>query len=204
MWGGWSFAWMSLIASRAGEPYMAWNMLQEFLCFVSTNSFHLNGDLRHFGVVGSDGTAVTLEGGLASAAAVMELLLQSWGGKIRVFPAVPEFWPSAYFERLRAEGAFLVTARREGGRTQFVEIFSEAGETCRLRNPFPGKEVILAGSGRGKQTLHGDWLEFKTEVEKKYLLTPAGGNQIRPLRPDLRSALPETSNWFGTKKIGRF
>jgi alpha-L-fucosidase 2 len=203
-WTGWSFPWMSLIASRSGEPYMAWNMLAEYFRFISTNTFHMNGDPRHFGDSGWDYKPVTLEAGFASAAAVMEMLLQSWGGKIRVFPAVPEFWPAAYFEKLRAEGAFLVTARREKGQTQFVEIFSEAGETCRLKNPFPAKEVILAESGAGKRSLQGDWLEFKTEVGKKYLLTPAGATQMRPLRPVLRSAAAETSNWFGTKKIARF
>ena len=144
-WTGWSFPWMSLIASRSGEAYMAWHMLQEYLHFISVNTFHLNGDPRHFGDSRSDSTPMTLEAGFASAAALMEMLLQSWGGKIRVFPAVPEFWPDVYFEKLRAEGAFLVTARRDNGQTQFVEILSEAGETCRLRNPFAGQSATLAG-----------------------------------------------------------
>ena len=92
-WTGWSFPWMSLIASRSGEPYMAWNMLQEYLHFISTNTFHLNGDPRHFGDSGFDYKPVTLEAGFASAAALMEMLLQSWGGRIRVFPAVPSSGP---------------------------------------------------------------------------------------------------------------
>jgi alpha-L-fucosidase 2 len=164
----------------------------------------MNGDPRHFGDSGFDYKPVTLEAGFASAAAVMEMLLQSWGGKIRVFPSVPEFWPAAYFEKLRAEGAFLVTARRERGLTQFVEISSEAGEICRLRNPFAGRDVILAESGAGQRKLQGDWLEFKTEVGKKYLLTPEGAAQVAPSQPSLRAPAPETSNWFGTKKLARF
>ena len=75
----------------AGEAYMAWHMLQEYLHFISVNTFHLNGDPRHFGDSRSDSTPMTLEAGFASAAALMEMLLQSWGGRIRVFPAVPEF-----------------------------------------------------------------------------------------------------------------
>ncbi len=203
-WTGWSFPWMSLIASRSGEPYMAWNMLQEYFRFISVNTFHMNGDPRHFGDSGFDYKPVTLEAGFAGAAAIMEMLLQSWGGKIRVFPSLPEFWPSAYFEKLRAEGAFLVTARREKGQTQFVEITSEAGEVCRLKNPFADKGVILEEAGGQKRKLEGVWLEFKTEVGKKYLLTPAGATPIRPSRPALKAATPETSNWFGTKKLARF
>ena len=75
------------------------NMLQEYLRFISTNTFHLNGDPRHFGDSGFDYKPVTLEAGFASAAALMEMLLQSWGGKIRVFPAVPEFWPACLFRK---------------------------------------------------------------------------------------------------------
>jgi alpha-L-fucosidase 2 len=203
-WTGWSFPWMSLIASRSGEPYMACNMLQEYLRFISTNTFHLNGDPRHFGDSGFDYKPVTLEAGFASAAALMEMLLQSWGGKIRVFPAVPEFWPAAYFEKLRAEGAFLVTARREKGQTQFVEIASEAGGTCSVKNPFPGKGVSLTDNGSGKQMLSGEWLEFKTQAGHKYLLTPEDSTIGHTLRPALRSPSLENSNWFGTKKIARF
>jgi alpha-L-fucosidase 2 len=203
-WTGWSFPWMSLIASRSGEPYMACNMLEEYLRFISCNTFHMNGDPRHFGDSGFDYKPVTLEAGFAFAAALMEMLLQSWDGKIRVFPALPEFWPAAYFEKLRAEGAFLVTARRERGQTQFVEITSEAGEICRLKNPFAGQEVILNETGAGQQKLQGNWLEFKTEVGKKYLLTLASATQMRSSQPAFRPATPEMSNWFGTKKLARF
>jgi alpha-L-fucosidase 2 len=203
-WTGWSFPWMSLIASRAGEPFMAYNMLQEYLRFISTNTFHLNGDPRHFGDSGFDYKPVTLEAGFACAAALMEMLLQSWGGKIRVFPSLPEFWPAAYFEKLRAEGAFLVTARREKCHTQFVEITSEAGGTCRVKNPFAGKEAVLTENGGGKQNLAGEWLEFQTEAGKNYLLSAADSMTTRPQRPALRSASLENSNWFGTKRIARF
>ena len=203
-WTGWSFPWMSLIASRSGEPYMAWNMLQEYFRFISTNTFHLNGDPRHFGDSGFDYKPMTLEAGFASAAALMEMLLQSWGGRIRVFPAIPEFWPDVYFEKLRAEGAFLVTARRERGQTQFVEIGSEAGEFCRLRNPFSGQPATLAESGGGEQQLSGDWFQFQTAEGKKYLLTPVGAARKHPLRPPPRAITSETSNWFGTKTIARF
>jgi len=203
-WTGWSFPWMSLIASRSGEPYMAWNMLQEYFHFISTNTFHLNGDPRHFGASGFDYKPMTLEAGFAFSAALMEMLLQSWGGKIRVFPAVPEFWADVYFEKLRAEGAFLVTARRERGRTQFVEILSEAGEVCRLRSPFQGEQATLAENGVGEQRLSGDWFQFQTAVGKKYLLTPFGATEKHALRPPSRTTAAETRNWFGRKKLARF
>jgi hypothetical protein len=74
-----------------------------------------------------------IETPLSAASATMDLLLQSWGGKIRVFPAVPASWSDAVFQQLRAMDGFLVSARREGGRTAWVALRSEAGEPCVLK-----------------------------------------------------------------------
>ena len=60
------------------------------------------------------------------------MLLQDWGGALRVFPAVPAAWPDAAFEHLRADGAFLVSAVRHNGKTAWVRIESLAGAPCRL------------------------------------------------------------------------
>ncbi len=60
---------------------------------------------------------MTLEGNFAAAEGLHQMLLQSQGGVIRLFPAVPETWEDISFDTLRAEGAFLVTAERfEGAR----------------------------------------------------------------------------------------
>lgn len=72
------------------------------------------------------------------------MLLQSWGNKIRVFPAVPSLWNNLNFHNWRTEGAFLISARRTNGKTEFIRIFSEAGEPCiivtDIQNPtFEGK-----------------------------------------------------------------
>ncbi|GHT44627.1 hypothetical protein AGMMS49965_20630 [Bacteroidia bacterium] len=70
---------------------------------------------------------------MAGIASLHDLYLQSWGGTIRVFPALPSDWKEASFINLRAEGAFLVSAKRENGRTTFVQIISEAGGHCRVQ-----------------------------------------------------------------------
>jgi len=65
--------------------------------------------------------------------ALQEMLLQSWGDTIHIFPAVPESWQESSFHQLRAEGAFIVSARREGGKTAWLRIESEAGSPCRIK-----------------------------------------------------------------------
>jgi hypothetical protein len=77
-----------------------------------------------------------LESSLSAANGIQTMLLQSWGDKIRIFPTMPAAWGDAVFHNLRAEGAFLVSARRAAGKTQWVRIKSLAGEPCRVKPNF--------------------------------------------------------------------
>jgi hypothetical protein len=73
-----------------------------------------------------------IETPLSAATSIQDLFLQDWGGTLRVFPAVPGAWRDAAFDRLRADGAFLVSAVRRNGRTAWVKVESLAGQPCRL------------------------------------------------------------------------
>ncbi|SDD56252.1 hypothetical protein SAMN02799630_03899 [Paenibacillus sp. UNCCL117] len=79
-----------------------------------------------------------IETPLAAAESVNDMLLQSWGGTIRVFPAIPENWRDAAFHDLRAEGAFLVSAVRQDGATRWIRVRSLAGEPCLVRTGWSG------------------------------------------------------------------
>ena len=71
-----------------------------------------------------------------ASVAVSELLLQSVGDIIRVFPAWPADKP-ARFRNLRAQGGFLVAAGRDGGCVQQVRVTSTVGGRLRLLSPWP-------------------------------------------------------------------
>jgi hypothetical protein len=73
-----------------------------------------------------------IESGFVGAKAVQDMMLQSWGRKLRVFRGVPPTWKDAVFYHLRGEGAFLVSAERRAGKLRWVSIKSEAGEPCLL------------------------------------------------------------------------
>jgi len=139
-WCGYSFSWMACLAARCGEATMAAKYLTIYLkAFVSRNGFHLNGDYKKLGYSSFGYRPFTLEGNFAAAQAVHEMLLQSWGGVIRVFPAVPGDWREVSFEDLRAEGAFVVSAQRRNGSTTLVRIRAVQGGVLRLRDPFAGR-----------------------------------------------------------------
>ncbi len=73
-----------------------------------------------------------IETPLAAAASINDMLLSSWGDRIRVFPGVPSTWTDVSIRDLRAQGAFLVSAAREHGHTVWVRVKSLAGEPCRI------------------------------------------------------------------------
>ncbi|HQF55836.1 MAG TPA: hypothetical protein PK208_12040, partial [Fibrobacteria bacterium] len=64
---------------------------------------------------------------------LQDMMLQSWGGAIRVFPAIPTTWNDAVFHTMRAEGAFLVSGIRKSGATSLIRVQSLAGEPCRIK-----------------------------------------------------------------------
>jgi len=82
----------------------------------------------------------------AASMALAELLLQSVGDVVRVFPA----WPAeidAKFRHLRAQGGFLISAEIKGGRIGPVEITATVDGPVRLRTPWPGMGVAVRGAG---------------------------------------------------------
>ncbi len=137
-WCGYSFSWMGTIYARAKKADSAVKMLQIFATnFCAVNSFHLNGDQRGGQYSGFTYRPFTLEGNFAFAQGVQEMLLQSHKGYIEIFPAIPQSWQNVSFEKLRAEGAFLVSAKKDNGLVVEVMIVSEkAGGLLRLKLPF--------------------------------------------------------------------
>ena len=165
LWCGYSFGWMACIAARARQPEKARTMLQTFVkAFVSRNGFHLNGDFRNQGFSLFKYRPFTLEGNFAAAQGVHEMLLQSWGGVVRVFPAVSCEWPDVSFEGLRAEGGLKVSARRQGGETVWVRIVADVAGVIRMRNPF-GSRARPRWSRKGVRLVGEDYVMTLKEGE---------------------------------------
>jgi hypothetical protein len=88
---------------------------------------------------------------------------------VHLFPAWPTEWDARY--SLYARGAFLVSAEIRQGRIESVEIASQAGAECCLRNPFSGSAVLYR-DGRKSETLSGDLLRFPTAKGEKLAVKP--------------------------------
>jgi hypothetical protein len=137
-WAGWSFVWASCVAARAGWREMAhWTLAQFADKFASCNTFNMNTDWKISGVsTHRNAISYCQDGNMAAVAAVNEMLLQSWGGRIRVFPSCPSHWRTVRFDKLLAEGGIEVSAVRLEGRTLGVRLASKTVTRVKLRNPF--------------------------------------------------------------------
>ncbi|GGA55756.1 hypothetical protein GCM10011507_03810 [Edaphobacter acidisoli] len=138
-WLGYTYGWLACMMARTGNGDGALRYLDDYLRgFIFENGFHVNGDQSRLGLSESHYHPFTLEGNFLAMQAVQEMLLQSWGGEVRIFPAAPSQWQSASFEGLRAEGGYVVSAERRDGHTTSVSITASVDGILRLRDPFAG------------------------------------------------------------------
>jgi alpha-L-fucosidase 2 len=139
-WTGYSFSWFACLLARTGDGDRALRYLRDYeRAFTSRNGFHLNGDQTGEGLSQFTYRPFTLEGNFLAMEAVHEMLIQSWGGVVRVFPSVPSAWQDAEFRELRAEGGHKVSARRAGGRTVEVRVALGPKGRVVVRDPFDGE-----------------------------------------------------------------
>jgi alpha-L-fucosidase 2 len=154
LWCGYSYSWLANLRARARDGAGAEKALEIFsTAFCLRNSFHANGDQSGKGYSQFTYRPFTLEGNFAMPAALQEMLLQSHAGKVVLFPAIPDSWKNVEFRTLRAEGAFLISARRANGRVIRVEISSEKGGTLRLQSPKDGSLLEIAFQPGQQRTL---------------------------------------------------
>ncbi len=177
---GYSFTGGAALYAAFGEADKARDLLKTFL----TGKIGISKLLPNTLYVESNNLNPVIETPLSAAVATSELLFQSWGGKLRVFPATPDDWKDAAFHQLRGQGAFLVSALRSGGRTAWVSIQSDAGEPCVLKAPDWRGRLDAAGLDAKTITEVAPG-EYRIPLTKggSVLLRPAGAPAPAPIRP---------------------
>ncbi|MFF4829445.1 Tat pathway signal sequence domain protein [Streptomyces sp. NPDC001312] len=130
-----------------------------------------------------------IETPLSAAQSLHDMVCQSWGGVIRVFPALPGAWRELTVHDFRTQGAFLLSAVREAGATRWVRLVSEAGAPCVVRHGIAGPVDVR--DGRGKPLAYEEAGEGAIRIalgkDESALITAQGD------RPELRIG-PVTPN----------
>jgi hypothetical protein len=93
---------------------------------------------------------------------------------VHLFGAWPKQWDAEF--TLLARGAFLVTSSIRKGNVEFVELLSQAGGECRLRNPWGQAGVSLFRGGRRSEDLDGSLLTFPTAKGESIIVAPRGSS----------------------------
>ena len=171
-WCGYSWSWLGNLYARAFMGDKAAEALRIFSeNFCLTNSFHANGEQHDKGYSKMKYRPFTLEGNFAFAAGVQEMLIQSHTGIIHIFPAIPSKWKDVSFSTLRTSGAFLVSAEQKEGMVEKVEITSEQGGVCKLKNPFQTASCQIKYSWKGSQKTDNEIITIDFPKDGRVILT---------------------------------
>ena len=173
--GGNDVVYQPLIRARLGMLDLAWFKQEVRYCRLPNGI--VNDRARQVGGRYRDSTnfdfmmrmGVWTEN-LSLPAVLNECLLQSYSGTLRFFPNTKNLGP-ARFSKLRAAGAFLISAVWDGKTVSSVEIHSERGATVRMVNPWEQPNVRVAGLSDNREITvrrDGNVIEFPTQAGKRY------------------------------------
>jgi len=183
--------YLSMSSAHAGYTYSGSAAMAAYLGDGEQALARLNTLMNRFvrpnTMYGEAGSSPVIETPLSGARSVHEMVLQSWGDTIRVFPAIPKSWTDMSYRDLRAEGAFLVTAKRKAGKTVYVRVESLAGEPCKIlhgvehyefKSSRPMEPVVSADGVAALPLAKGDWAEFRAKGETDFSIVP-----VQPVGP---------------------
>ena len=162
-WSEWCMPWAAIIQSRLGfadaplvllklwrDVFINEGMMTVYLPRFRGITAHRRADMLK---PKDTNEIMQLDGMMAGATAIYEMLVHERRGTVRVFPAVSERWQEVTFRNIRVPGAFLVSGERRGGQTREVSVRSLCGGALNLDIPDRREMVLVRGSQRTTITL---------------------------------------------------
>ncbi len=138
-----SFAWVFPASARVGLP----DTYSRFRAFLA-GRLGFAALLQQNGIVSQYGGGAETMGSIET---VDEMLLSSYDGILRFYPA----WPLARtvsFSDLGATGGFSVSSSLSGGVIGATTVFSNMGRPLTIAQPFPGATITITDASTGAST----------------------------------------------------
>jgi hypothetical protein len=161
---GYTFTGASAMLSTMGEGDKALSTLDLLKPRLTPNTMYAEG-------------SPVIETPLSAVESLNYMLLQSWGGVIRVFPALPSRWKEASFKNLRAEGGVLVSADVRRGKLVKIALRHDKGAKVKLEAPW-GQGLVKVQDASGqtvKVNRSTNILQFELSAGQSYVISVAGG-----------------------------
>jgi alpha-L-fucosidase 2 len=125
---GWSRAWIVNCWARLEDGEAAYQSVLALLRNSTRNNL--------FDVCGMKANSpYQIDGNLGGTAGLVEMLLQSHGGVVRLLPALPAAWPTGSFRGLRARGAIEIDLAWSNGKATAATLRAAADGPITLAPP---------------------------------------------------------------------
>ena len=138
-WAGWSYPWASIIYSRLGDAESSHIMLSIYRRLFMRDDYalrHLPEQANSKSIYNNNYNKIMqIEGGMASAAAVMEMLIHTSRGIMYPLSGVPCYWKNLSFKNILTEGAFLVSCNLVEGKIKNLCVTSKHGGMFKISLP---------------------------------------------------------------------
>ena len=176
---GWSMAWKLCLWARMNDGSRCHDILTSALKHAST--YNISTDPKNSGIycnLFSAHPPFQIDGNFGLTAGIVEMLLQSQGGTLRLLPALPEAWAEGGSVRgICAEGAFEVDIQWDAHVVE-AAVYSKAGRECRVKCPQGQRVEVHDAEGQLLACAqdHLAPLSFPTTAGATYLISVSDDN----------------------------
>lgn len=138
---GWATAWRLALWARMGEGERAFGILKGLL-----------GPQRTYPNLFDAHPPFQIDGNFGGTAGILEMIVQSWGGEIRILPALPKAWPEGRIDGLGVRGGAVLSIAWKNGELQALTLRGPAGGAFAVRYRDELRTLKLNRSG------HATWI----------------------------------------------
>ena len=176
---GWSMAWKLCLWARMNDGSRCHDILTSALKHAST--YNISTDPKNSGIycnLFSAHPPFQIDGNFGLTAGIVEMLLQSQGGILRLLPALPEAWAEGGSVRgVCTEGAFEVDIQWDAHIVE-AAVYSKAGRECRVKCPQGQRVEVHDAEGQLLACAqdHLAPLSFPTTAGATYLISVSDDN----------------------------
>jgi len=164
---GWSMAWKINWWARLFDGDRAHSILNKSFNFIESEAKKDRPRQSGGGVyrnLFSGHPPFQIDANFGVTAGIVEMLMQSHDGMIRVLPALPSAWSTGHIKGIKARGNFELSIAWENGKFKEAELISHAGQECHIQFPAAVSVLGVTSSGNTDGTRH----HFPTDKGKTY------------------------------------